>query len=206
MPVLWAFLAPVHYGIALIREGRAAEGIPPLKAGLAIWDAAGGKIWSPYAKSVLAEGMALTGELDNALQLIDEQIAQVEDLGTGLEAAGLELGEIEQGVDGAGEGVGVAVDPGQKGGELGTHLEARQTERSPRPPRPGVQLVHRRLRHEGPERGPSIVRGIRRVKGHSVCQGFTHSTLQRSKSCNAMPSSRVPPWACSRASWNNHCA
>ena len=78
MPVLWAFLAPVHYGIALIREGRAAEGIPPLKAGLAIWDAAGGKIWSPYAKSVLAEGMALTGELDNALQLIDEQIAQVE--------------------------------------------------------------------------------------------------------------------------------
>ena len=71
-------LAPIRYGIALIREGRAAEGIPPLKAGLAIWDASGGKIWSPYLKSVLAEGMALTGELDDALQLIDEQIAQVE--------------------------------------------------------------------------------------------------------------------------------
>src|SRR5204863_7471153 len=63
---------------ALIRDSRAREGTPPQKAGLAIWDAAGGKIWSPYAKSVLAEGMALTGELDNALQLIDEQIAQVE--------------------------------------------------------------------------------------------------------------------------------
>jgi predicted ATPase len=78
MPVLWAFLAPAHYGIALIREGRAADGIPRLKAGLAIWDATGGKIWSPYAKSVLAEGLALTGELDNALRLMDEQIAQVE--------------------------------------------------------------------------------------------------------------------------------
>jgi len=78
MPVLWAFLAPVHYGIALIREGRANEGIPRMRAGLGIWDASGGKIWSPYAKSVLAEGMALTGELDDALQLIDEQIAQVE--------------------------------------------------------------------------------------------------------------------------------
>jgi predicted ATPase len=78
MPVLWAFLAPVHYGIALIRDGRADEGIPRMKAGLGIWDASGGKIWSPYAKSILAEGMALTGELDDALQLMDEQIAQVE--------------------------------------------------------------------------------------------------------------------------------
>ena len=42
------------------------------------WDGSGGKIWSPYAKSVLAEVMALTGDLDNALLLIDEQIAQIE--------------------------------------------------------------------------------------------------------------------------------
>ena len=45
---------------------------------MAFWDATGGKIWSPYANSILAEGMALTGDLDNALQLIDEQIEQVE--------------------------------------------------------------------------------------------------------------------------------
>ena len=43
-----------------------------------MWDASGGKIRSPYGKAVLAEGMALTGELDNALRLIDEQIEQVE--------------------------------------------------------------------------------------------------------------------------------
>jgi class 3 adenylate cyclase/predicted ATPase len=78
LPVLWACLAPVRIGMALIHEGRAAEGIAPMKAGLAIWDASGGKVWSPYTKAILAEGMAMLGDIDRALQLIDEQIAQVE--------------------------------------------------------------------------------------------------------------------------------
>ena len=78
MPVLWALWAPLRRGLALIREGRAAEGIPPLKAGMAFWDSIGGKVWSPYGNSILAEGMALTGDLDSALHLIEEQIAQVE--------------------------------------------------------------------------------------------------------------------------------
>ena len=78
MPVLWALLAPLRYGIALIREGKLAEGIPALKAGMAFWDSIGGKLNSPYAKSVLAEGMALTVDIDNALLLIDEQVEQVE--------------------------------------------------------------------------------------------------------------------------------
>ncbi len=78
MPVMWALMAPIRCGIALVREGKLAEGIAPLKAGLTVWDAAGGGVHSPYLKAVLAEGMALTGDLDNALRLIDEQIAQVE--------------------------------------------------------------------------------------------------------------------------------
>ena len=78
MPVLWAMWAPLRRGLALIREGSAAEGIPPLKAGMAFWDSIGGKVWSPYANSVLAYGMAMTGDVDNALNLIDEQVAQVE--------------------------------------------------------------------------------------------------------------------------------
>ena len=56
---------------------NAAEGATQLKNSLAIWDASGGKCWSPCAKSVLAEGLALSGDLDGALQLIDEQIEQV---------------------------------------------------------------------------------------------------------------------------------
>ena len=78
LPVLWAMMAPGRYGVALLREGKAAEGTPLIKAGQALWDASGGKVWSPYGDSVIAEGMALTGDLDSALLLIDEQIAQVE--------------------------------------------------------------------------------------------------------------------------------
>ena len=70
--------APLRRGLVLILEGSAAEGIPPPKASMAFWDSIGGKVWSPYANSVLAYGRAMTGGVDNALNLIDEQIAQVE--------------------------------------------------------------------------------------------------------------------------------
>jgi tetratricopeptide (TPR) repeat protein len=83
LPVLWAVLACVPYAEALIREGKPAEAIAPLKAGLTFWDATGGKLRSPTLKALLAECMALTGNLDNALQLIDEQIAQIERPGWG---------------------------------------------------------------------------------------------------------------------------
>jgi hypothetical protein len=75
LPVLWAILGPAETGISLIREGRVAEGVPLLKAGMAAWEAGGGVVWSPYANAVLAEGMALLGDIDGGLQLIDQQIA-----------------------------------------------------------------------------------------------------------------------------------
>jgi hypothetical protein len=78
MPVLWALLAPISYGEALILKGKPAEGIVPLKAGIAFWEATGGKVRIPILKAILAEAMALTGDLDNALDLIDEIIAQIE--------------------------------------------------------------------------------------------------------------------------------
>jgi predicted ATPase len=83
MPFLSVCMAPIRCGMALIREGKAADGIVPLKAGLAFWDASGGKTYGPYLKSVLAEAMALLGDLDGALRLIDEQIAQIERPGWG---------------------------------------------------------------------------------------------------------------------------
>ena len=72
LPVLWAIMAPMCRGQALIQKGKPAEGIAPLKAAIAFWEAAGGKVHLPITKAFLAEGMALTGDLDNALQLIDE--------------------------------------------------------------------------------------------------------------------------------------
>jgi hypothetical protein len=77
LPVLRA-RAPMLYGQALIREGKVAEGIAALKVVVALWDESGGRARSPTLKASLAQWMALTGDLDNALQLIDEQIAQIE--------------------------------------------------------------------------------------------------------------------------------
>jgi predicted ATPase len=81
LPVLWAIFAPSLYGLALIREGKVADGIVPLKAGIAAWEASGGKVRSPTYKAFLAEAMVLTGDLDNALHLIDEIVAQIERTG-----------------------------------------------------------------------------------------------------------------------------
>jgi len=78
LPVLWILLAPATSGQALIREGKPAEGITPLKASITAFEAIGGHLRVPTMKTCLAEGIALTGDLDNALHLIDEVIAQVE--------------------------------------------------------------------------------------------------------------------------------
>jgi tetratricopeptide (TPR) repeat protein len=78
LPVLWAIFAPRLYGLALIREGKPAEGIVPLKASITAWEATGGKTRSPMLKAFLAEAMALAGDLDNALLVIDEAIVQIE--------------------------------------------------------------------------------------------------------------------------------
>ena len=78
LPVLWGLLAPIGYGQALIREGKVAEAIAQLRASIASWEASGGKLRSPTTNLFLAEGMALTGDLDNALHLIGELIAHAE--------------------------------------------------------------------------------------------------------------------------------
>jgi predicted ATPase len=71
-------MAPLEHGQALIREGKVGEAIAPLRAGIAFWEGSGGKASLPTTKALLAEAMALTGDLDQALHLIDEVIAQVE--------------------------------------------------------------------------------------------------------------------------------
>jgi class 3 adenylate cyclase/tetratricopeptide (TPR) repeat protein len=78
MPVLWAMLAPVGGGLALIREGKIVEGIDRTMSGVAFWEASGGRARGPTVKALVAEAMALIGRLDDALQLINELIIQVE--------------------------------------------------------------------------------------------------------------------------------
>ena len=76
--MLWALLAPLSDGFALLREGRPDEGIAPIRAAIAFSEAASSKVRLPIVKAFLAEALALTGDLDNALQLLDEAIIQIE--------------------------------------------------------------------------------------------------------------------------------
>jgi tetratricopeptide (TPR) repeat protein len=61
LPMLRAFFAPISYGQALIREGKPAEAIAPLKAAIAFWDESGGQARVTVTKGFVAEAMALTG-------------------------------------------------------------------------------------------------------------------------------------------------
>jgi AAA ATPase domain len=78
LPLLTEGLGPEFAGISLIRKGQFAEGIASLKAGAAFWERGGGRAGNPYHKSVLAEGVAQLGDIDGALDLVDEAIAQSE--------------------------------------------------------------------------------------------------------------------------------
>jgi predicted ATPase len=78
LPFVTECLAPMCSGIALIRKGQIAKGMPLLETGLAVWEKGGGQVHNPYCKSVLAEGMAQRDDLAGALELVDEAIAQIE--------------------------------------------------------------------------------------------------------------------------------
>ncbi len=78
LPVLWAYLAPIGRGLALIREGKPTEAIGPFNAGMAFREASGGKMRNPTWYAFLAEAEAVAGDLDDALRLLDEQIVQIE--------------------------------------------------------------------------------------------------------------------------------
>lgn len=78
LPALTEVHVPFNSGVALIRKGQFAEGITSIKAGLGIWEGSGGRLASPYLKTVLADGMAQLRDLDDALHLIDEVIVQTE--------------------------------------------------------------------------------------------------------------------------------
>src|SRR4051812_18795816 len=74
LPMFWAIYAPALQGLALIREGKPADGIVLLKAAMAVSGGAN----HPNYRAYLAEAMAQTGDLDNALLELDKAIAQIE--------------------------------------------------------------------------------------------------------------------------------
>ena len=64
-------------GIAWLRAGRLTEGIPHQRCALERWSAGGALLWMPYFRAVLAEGLALSGDLDGGLSLIEDSLSQI---------------------------------------------------------------------------------------------------------------------------------
>jgi class 3 adenylate cyclase len=83
IPVLFKALVPVGQGLARLRMGQLAESIALLRSGIDAWNAVGGHLNVPYMKSALAEALALQGDIDAGLGLIEESLEQIERPGWG---------------------------------------------------------------------------------------------------------------------------
>lgn len=70
--------APQARGIAALQNGEFSDAIVLLRRGLERWTRTGGNVRVPFVKSALAEAVARQGNLDAALELIDECLAQID--------------------------------------------------------------------------------------------------------------------------------
>lgn len=77
LPFIFQVSAPQAEGLARLQSGQLPEAIRLLRAGIDSWTSLGGHVRVPYLKSALAEALALRGELDAALDLIDECLEQI---------------------------------------------------------------------------------------------------------------------------------
>jgi predicted ATPase len=78
VPFIYQVLVPIFEGLARLRSGHLSESISSLRLAIENWSSVGGHIRLPYLKSALAEALALQGDLNAALHLIDESLEQIE--------------------------------------------------------------------------------------------------------------------------------
>ncbi len=78
IPIIYQAMVPRVEGFVQLRRGRLSEAISFLRRGMESWIKLGGQLRIPYTKSALAEALALQGDLDAALRLIDECLEQIE--------------------------------------------------------------------------------------------------------------------------------
>ncbi|MGE0826020.1 MAG: adenylate/guanylate cyclase domain-containing protein [Candidatus Binatia bacterium] len=77
LPVLSEVLAPTLKGSAWLRVGHLSESVPQLRDAVEMWNTHGTEITVPYYRAVLAEGLALSGDVAGGLRLIEESLAQI---------------------------------------------------------------------------------------------------------------------------------
>ncbi len=75
---LWLAQARVVGGRLLAEQGDVAAGLAAMRQGLALWAASGAVVTRPFHLALLAEGLALAGQPDEALAHLDDALALVE--------------------------------------------------------------------------------------------------------------------------------
>jgi tetratricopeptide (TPR) repeat protein len=78
IPVFYNALVPVGRGLAMLRMNKLEKSIELLTQGIDGWTTRGGHLNVPYMKSALAEALALKGDIDAGLALIEECLEQIE--------------------------------------------------------------------------------------------------------------------------------
>lgn len=76
--ILYQVMVPQVEGLARLRGRHLSEAVFLLRQGIENWNKLGGHTRVPYLKSALAEALALQGDLDAALETIDEALDQIE--------------------------------------------------------------------------------------------------------------------------------
>ena len=77
IPFLSRVQVPLADGLARLRAGELDDAVASLRRGIQNWNNSGGHIRIPYVKAALAEALALQGNLDEGLVLIDECLEQI---------------------------------------------------------------------------------------------------------------------------------
>ena len=142
-----------------------SESISLLRQGIENWNGLGGHTRVPYLKAALAEALALQGDLDTGLELIDECLEQIErpgwqerlHLAEVLRLKGWMLmrqGRYEEAetslrasIDWARRAASQVVGAAQLDHARAAAARARAPRRCARGARPDLQLVYRRFRH-----------------------------------------------------------
>ena len=78
LPFYTDVMVPVGEGMARLRLGQLSEAISALRRCIDNWLSFGGHTRIPYLKATLGEGLALQGDLNTALRLVNEGLEQIE--------------------------------------------------------------------------------------------------------------------------------
>jgi predicted ATPase len=73
---LWAAFGRILQGWADAQKGEATTGIARIRDGLAAIEATGTRVYKPFHLALLAEALALAGEIEEALTVLDDALAK----------------------------------------------------------------------------------------------------------------------------------